>query len=130
MGIHTVDVRETGLIGKAAEQLKEYLAGERTDFELPLAPAGTPFQMAVWSALRQVPYGATRSYGQIANAIGKPTASRAVGGANNRNPIAIIVPCHRIIGADGSLTGYAGGMDLKRRLLDLEKKYRLSGKPH
>jgi len=104
----------------AAAQLREYFAGARTSFDVPLAPEGTAFQRAVWEQLRRIPYGATESYGEIARRLGSPTASRAVGAANGRNPIAIIVPCHRVIGANGSLTGYAGGLDCKRALLDLE----------
>lgn len=109
------------LLRLARDQLREYFAGRRRDFDLPLAPRGTQFQLLVWRALRAIPYGETRSYGQIAAAAGNPRACRAVGLANNRNPIAIIVPCHRVIGADGSLTGYAAGLDIKARLLALEK---------
>ncbi|HEY3829997.1 MAG TPA: methylated-DNA--[protein]-cysteine S-methyltransferase [Solirubrobacteraceae bacterium] len=101
-------------------QLDAYFAGELEDFDLRLAPSGTSFQLQVWRALREIPYGATASYGEIARAVGQPAAARAVGGANNRNPIAIIVPCHRVIGAGGSLTGYGGGLDRKRLLLELE----------
>jgi methylated-DNA-[protein]-cysteine S-methyltransferase len=101
-------------------QLDEYFAGDRTDFDLPLHPAGTPFQREVWAALQTIPYGDVRSYGEIAAQIGRPGASRAVGLANGRNPIAVIVPCHRVIGASGSLTGYGGGLRRKRLLLDLE----------
>jgi len=104
----------------AADQLGAYFAGQLTDFTLPLAPAGTPFQRRVWAALRDIPYGETRSYGQLAGEIGNPAAVRAVGLANGRNPIAIVIPCHRVIGADGSLTGYGGGLDRKRYLLALE----------
>jgi methylated-DNA-[protein]-cysteine S-methyltransferase len=104
----------------AREQLGEYFAGERTEFDLPLAPEGTPFQERVWRALRAIPYGQTASYGDLADRIGQPTASRAVGLANGRNPISIIVPCHRVIGASGKLTGYAGGIERKRFLLELE----------
>ncbi len=101
-------------------QLEEYFAGERRAFELDLAPSGTPFQLSVWRALCAIPYGETASYGEIAAAVGQPGAARAVGGANNRNPIAIVVPCHRVIGAGGSLTGYGGGLPRKRQLLALE----------
>jgi methylated-DNA-[protein]-cysteine S-methyltransferase len=101
-------------------QLAAYFAAELQRFDLDLAPRGTPFQLRVWSALRTIPYGATASYGEIARAVGQPGAARAVGGANNRNPIAIVIPCHRVIGAGGSLTGYGGGLDRKRRLLALE----------
>lgn len=106
----------------AAEQLAEYFAGKRTRFSLPLEPLGTAFQQAVWSALLTIPYGETRSYGQIAQALDRPSAARAVGAANGRNPLSIIVPCHRLVGADGSLTGFAGGLDAKRRLLALEAR--------
>jgi methylated-DNA-[protein]-cysteine S-methyltransferase len=101
-------------------QLAEYFAGQRTAFELPLAPAGTPFQRNVWDALLAIPYGETRSYGELAAAVGKPGAARAVGRANHDNPIGVVIPCHRVIGAAGSLTGYAGGVDRKRYLLELE----------
>jgi methylated-DNA-[protein]-cysteine S-methyltransferase len=103
-----------------AAQLAEYFAGRRREFELPLAPRGTDFQRAVWSELVRVPYGSTISYGELAGRVGRARASRAVGGANNRNPLPIVVPCHRVIGADGSLTGYGGGLDRKRALLALE----------
>jgi methylated-DNA-[protein]-cysteine S-methyltransferase len=104
----------------ATAQLSEYFAGERREFALPLAPRGTEFQRRVWQELREIPHGRTQSYGDIAAAIGRPTASRAVGAANGRNPISIVVPCHRVIGASGALTGYAGGMDRKRWLLNHE----------
>jgi len=113
-------VEETPLIKKTKHQLDEYFAGERKDFELPLNPAGTEFQMKVWEALKEIPYGETRSYQQIGVQIGCPKASRAVGHANNRNPISIIIPCHRVIGANGKLTGYGGGIDIKEELLALE----------
>ena len=105
----------------AARQLSEYFAGDRTDFDLDLAPSGTDFQRKVWTALSQIPYGTTESYGQLALRIGQPTASRAVGLANGRNPIAIVVPCHRVIGSSGTLTGYAGGLERKRWLLEHER---------
>ncbi len=105
---------------EARRQLEQYFAGDRDEFELRLAPAGTPFQLSVWEELRRIPYGETRSYREIATAIGRPSATRAVGAANGRNPIAVIVPCHRVIGADGSLTGFGGGIERKRLLLDLE----------
>lgn len=101
-------------------ELDEYFAGERRKFTIPLDLRGTPFQLACWNALLKIPYGETRSYGEIARAIGHPQAFRAVGMANNRNPIAIVVPCHRVIASSGSLCGYGGGLDLKRKLLDLE----------
>jgi methylated-DNA-[protein]-cysteine S-methyltransferase len=112
---------EDELIVKARRQLDLYFAGKLRTFDLPLAPRGTPFQQRVWAELLQIPYGVTRSYGALAAALNSPNASRAVGLANGRNPIAIIVPCHRVIGADGSLTGYGGGMARKRLLLDLEQ---------
>jgi len=105
---------------KALAQLRDYFAGQRREFELTLAPQGTEFQLKVWSALRTIPYGKTWSYGELARCIRKPKAARAVGAANGQNPIPIIVPCHRVIGADGSLTGFGGGLKIKRILLDLE----------
>jgi methylated-DNA-[protein]-cysteine S-methyltransferase len=102
-------------------QLTEYFAGRRQRFELHLAPEGTPFQQRVWRELQDIPYGVTMSYGQIATRIGRPTASRAVGLANGSNPIAIVIPCHRVIGANGTLTGYGGGLPIKERLLALER---------
>ncbi|HXA54087.1 MAG TPA: methylated-DNA--[protein]-cysteine S-methyltransferase [Solirubrobacteraceae bacterium] len=113
-------VRDDRALAPLRRQLQQYFAAERREFELELAPSGTPFQLAVWRALRAIPYGDTASYGEIAAAVGQPNAARAVGGANNRNPIAIVIPCHRVIGADGTLTGYGGGMDRKRHLLALE----------
>jgi methylated-DNA-[protein]-cysteine S-methyltransferase len=104
------------------DQFDAYFAGELTQFDVALAVTGSPFQRQVWAALRDIPYGETRSYGQVALTIGKPAASRAVGLANGRNPIGIIVPCHRVVGADGSLTGYGGGMERKQALLDLERR--------
>ena len=111
---------ETPLLLEAQRQVTEYFAGTRKAFELPLAPNGTPFQKSVWQALRDIPYGETRSYGEIAKAVGNGKAARAVGMANHRNPIPVIIPCHRVIGADGSLTGYAGGLERKTLLLALE----------
>ena len=102
-------------------QLKEYFDGAREDFDLPLSPQGTPFQVSVWNALREIGYGKTASYGDIAVRVGRPSAVRAVGSTNGRNPIAIIIPCHRVIGANGSLTGYGGGLHRKEWLLDLER---------
>ena len=110
------------LVRKAVAQLQEYFAGRRTAFDLPLHASGTRFQQEVWRALCTVSHGTTASYGEIAAAIGKPRASRAVGLANGSNPIAILVPCHRIIGRDGSLTGYGGGLDRKRWLLEHERR--------
>lgn len=106
---------------EAVEQLSEYFAGDRTEFDLELDMIGTQFQRRVWDALQTIPYGQTCSYGEIARQIGSPSAFRAVGLANGHNPIGIIVPCHRVIGANGSLTGYGGGLDRKRTLLELEK---------
>lgn len=114
-------VPDDGAFPGAVEQLTAYFSGALEDFDLELDLHGTDFQRRVWAALRTIPYGETRSYGQIALQIGAPTASRAVGMANGRNPIGIIVPCHRVIGASGSLTGYGGGLDRKRFLLDLER---------
>ena len=113
--------QETPLVKEACRQLSEYLKGERKTFDLPLNPKGTNFQKCVWRALCDIPYGETRTYKQIAEAIGNPKAVRAVGMANNRNPITIIVPCHRVIGANGKLVGYGGGLEMKEFLLRLEK---------
>ena len=113
--------QETPLIQKAFLQLSEYFRGERRQFDLPLNPRGTVFQKQVWKALLEIPYGETRSYKQIAEAIGNPKAVRAVGMANNRNPLLIVVPCHRVIGANGKLVGYGSGLDKKEFLLRLEK---------
>lgn len=109
------------LVLACAGELSEYFAGKRTFFDLPLAPEGTPFQKRVWKALCSIPYGETRTYGEIAEMIGSPKAARAVGMANHNNPVMILIPCHRVIGADGSLTGYACGVEVKKRLLALEK---------
>lgn len=117
--------KETPLIREAIKQLNEYLEGRRTVFDLPLRAEGTPFQQKVWDALCDIPYGEVRSYGDIAKAVGNPKASRAVGMANNRNPLAIVVPCHRVVGANGKLVGYAGGLDIKSGLLGIEKVGRL-----
>ena len=108
------------LLQEASRQLEEYLSGSRTQFDLPLAPEGTEFQKSVWNALLQIPYGQVSTYGKLAEQIGKPKAARAVGGACHNNPIAIIIPCHRAVGSNGSLTGFGGGLPLKRWLLDLE----------
>ncbi len=113
-------VRDERALAPTRRQLDEYFAGERREFELELAPTGTPFQLSVWRALCAIPYGETASYGEVAAAVGQPGAARAVGGANNRNPIAIVVPCHRVIGAAGTLFGYGGGLDRKQQLLALE----------
>jgi methylated-DNA-[protein]-cysteine S-methyltransferase len=109
------------VLARAERQLAEYFDGRRHAFDVPLDPVGTPFQLSAWSQLREIPYGATRTYGEQAAAIGRPKASRAVGAANGRNPLSIFVPCHRVIGADGSLTGFAGGLETKRFLLALEQ---------
>jgi methylated-DNA-[protein]-cysteine S-methyltransferase len=114
--------RDDSAFTEACGQLDEYFAGERTEFDLPLNPAGTPFQRRVWDALKTIPYGEIRSYGEIAEQIGRPGAARAVGLANGRNPISIVVPCHRVIGASGALTGYGGGLERKQYLLDLETR--------
>jgi methylated-DNA-[protein]-cysteine S-methyltransferase len=108
------------LLIQAADQLRAYFAGELREFDIPLAPSGTAFQRQVWSAVSAIPYGATATYSEIATAVGRPSACRAVGAANGRNPLPVIVPCHRIVGAAGGLTGYGGGLDRKRSLLDLE----------
>jgi len=122
-GAESIPEEETALLARAKEQLLEYFRGERKEFDLPLSYQGTPFQLRDWEALRAIPYGETRSYGDIARAIGCPKGFRAVGMANRLNPIAIIIPCHRVIGSDGSLTGYAGknkALDIKEYLLKLE----------
>ncbi|MER5831704.1 methylated-DNA--[protein]-cysteine S-methyltransferase [Streptomyces sp. NPDC002130] len=117
----TFGTRDETLFGETEKQLKAYFAGDLKEFTVPLRLAGTPFQRTVWDQLCRIPYGETRTYGQLADALGAPTASRAVGLANGRNPIGIIVPCHRVIGANGSLTGYGGGLERKQRLLDFER---------
>lgn len=116
------EAEATPLLRRAAEEIGDYFAGLRRDFTLPLAPEGTPFQQKVWEALRTIPYGETRTYKEIAIQIGHNQSFRAVGMANNRNPIVVVVPCHRVIGYDGKLTGYAGGLDVKEQLLALEKR--------
>lgn len=108
---------------EAVRQLRAYFAGRLRTFDLPLAPRGTPFQLAVWQALRGIAYGDTCSYGELAARIGRPTASRAVGAANGRNPLPIIVPCHRVVGSDGALTGFGGGLPIKQALLELEQRH-------
>lgn len=113
--------RDAEPLAATAEQLAEYFAGDRREFDLPVVFEGTPFQQVVWRALQDIPCGATVTYGQLADRIGRPTASRAVGLANGRNPISIVVPCHRVVGTNGSLTGYGGGLDRKRYLLSLEQ---------
>ena len=130
-GLHMQDGRRPIAVGAAweadeapfaaaREQLEEYFAGERREFDLPLAPLGSEFQRRVWDGLLEIPYGETISYGELAREIGRPAAARAVGMANGQNPISIVIPCHRVIGADGALTGYAGGVERKRLLLEHE----------
>lgn len=113
---------ETRLIRMAFDQIEEYLSGKRKVFDLPLMIEGTKFQEKVWNELLKIPYGETRTYGQVAEAVGKPKAVRAIGAANNRNTLPIIIPCHRVVGAKGSLTGYSGGLEAKRKLLEIEEK--------
>ena len=112
---------KTALLHQAQRELEEYFLGERKQFSVPLAPKGTAFQQKCWNALLQIPYGETRTYAQQAQLIGQPKACRAVGMGNHRNPIPIIIPCHRVVGKNGSLTGYAGGLDIKEKLLTLER---------
>lgn len=116
------NMQESALLREAKKQLQEYFAGKRKKFDLPIKPQGTDFQRKVWTALQTIPYGETCSYGELAAKIGKPKAARAVGGANNKNPILIIIPCHRVIGADGSMVGFACGLPAKEYLLALEQK--------
>lgn len=116
--------KDTKLLNKAAKQLEEYFEGKRKDFDLPLKQEGTEFMQKVWQALQEIPYGETRSYKQVAEMIKNPKAVRAVGMANNKNNIPIIIPCHRVIGSNGKLVGYALGLEIKQALLDLEKKER------
>ncbi|MER7482931.1 methylated-DNA--[protein]-cysteine S-methyltransferase [Streptomyces sp. NPDC126510] len=117
----TFGTRDDTLFGEVEEQLKAYFAGDLKEFTVPLRLNGTPFQRTVWDQLCRIPYGETRTYGRLADALGAPAASRAVGLANGRNPIGIIIPCHRVIGANGGLTGYGGGLERKQRLLDFER---------
>lgn len=116
--------RSDGLFVEARSQLEAYFAGDLLEFDLAIAPEGTPFQQRVWSALRAIPYGETVSYGDVARTIGEPKAVRAVGAANGRNPISIVIPCHRVVGADGTLIGYGGGLERKRWLLAHETRVR------
>lgn len=118
--VDTDTERTDEVLARTAAQLRQYFTGARKQFDLPLAPTGTAFQQSVWNALATIPWGALRSYADIARAIDKPTAVRAVGAANGRNPLPIVVPCHRVIGSNGSLTGFAGGLEIKRQLLELE----------
>ena len=122
IAFETFQNQETPILKEANKQLQEYFTGQRTEFSLPLAAVGTAFMLRVWNALSAIPYGETRSYKEIAIATGNGKACRAVGMANNRNPIAIIIPCHRVIGSNGALVGYGGGLNIKSYLLDLEKK--------
>jgi methylated-DNA-[protein]-cysteine S-methyltransferase len=122
--VETDAVHDDAAVAHVRRQVDEYCAGARTSFELELAAAGTPFQHRVWDALVHIPYGETRSYGDIAKEIGQPQAARGVGAANGSNPIGLVVPCHRVIGANGSLTGYGGGLPLKRALLAHEAEHR------
>ncbi|WP_027702733.1 methylated-DNA--[protein]-cysteine S-methyltransferase [Metaclostridioides mangenotii] len=117
------NIEETELIKKAFNEFKEYLSGARKNFDIPLEPEGTVFQLKVWEALKSIPYGETCSYKDIAEKVGSPKAYRAVGLANNKNPISIFIPCHRVIGSNGKLVGYGGGLDVKEFLLKLEKEY-------
>lgn len=112
---------DTPLLREAAAQLAEYFSGRRKAFDLPLRPKGTPFQLRCWDALLQIPFGETRSYGQQAAMIGNPKACRAVGMANHHNPLPVLIPCHRVVGANGSLTGYGGGLGIKKTLLQIER---------
>ena len=120
-GIEALGERDDTIAADAVAQLADYFAGRRATFDLPLAPRGTEFQQAVWTSLLAIPQGETVTYGSIAHELGKPTASRAVGAAVGRNPISIIIPCHRVVGSSGAMTGYAGGVDRKRWLLDHER---------
>lgn len=117
----SAEVKETPLLKEAKKQLDAYFAGKLKEFTLPLSPIGTEFQLKVWQALCTIPYGETHTYGQLAGKIGNVNASRAVGMANGRNPLPVFIPCHRVVGAGGKLTGYTGGLDIKEKLLQLEK---------
>ena len=122
---HTDWQRDDNAFVDATTQLEAYLAGELQEFDLPLAPEGTPFQQSVWQKLQTIPYGKTATYGELAAELGKPNASRAVGAANGRNPIPIVIPCHRVIGSNGKLTGFSGGLHIKEALLSLEQNGRI-----
>lgn len=124
VGANALPQGDSPLLRRAVRELEEYFAGKRRTFSLPLRPAGTPFRLKVWRVLCSIPYGETWSYAELARAAGNAKAARAVGGANHHNPIAVIIPCHRVIGADGSLTGYGGGLDKKKFLLDLEQRFK------
>jgi methylated-DNA-[protein]-cysteine S-methyltransferase len=121
--VHDLDAAEDPVLAAAAEQLDAYAGGERSGFDLPLDLAGTPFQRAVWAGLGALPYGTTCTYGELAARVATPVAVRAVAGAVGRNPVSIVLPCHRVLGSDGRLTGFAGGLDVKRRLLDHERAH-------
>jgi methylated-DNA-[protein]-cysteine S-methyltransferase len=121
-GEASVPQGDAASLAAAAIQLEQYFAGERTDFDLDVELGGTEFERRVWDEVRAIPYGQTASYAEIAARVGRPGAYRAVGRANARNPIAVVVPCHRVVGSDGSLTGYAGGIEMKRALLELERR--------
>jgi len=125
-GTEQVNAGEHAVLDRAVEQLDEYFRGERTEFDLPLAPKGTPFQQQAWLVLREIPFGETITYGEQARRLGDPNKSRAVGAANGKNPIPIVVPCHRVVGANGQLTGFGGGLDTKAWLLDHEWRVRLT----
>ena len=118
-----IEASGNAILRRTADQLREYFAGERTAFDLPLDLHGTEFQQLAWRSLASIPYGQTSTYGEQANRIGRPKAVRAIGAANSRNPVSIVLPCHRVVGADGSLTGFTGGLDAKRRLLEIEVQY-------
>lgn len=122
--LQTAPAGSTPVLCRAVRELGEYFAGVRKTFGVPLRPAGTPFRLKVWNELLKIPYGQTCSYADLARACANPKACRAVGGANHANPIAILIPCHRVVGADGSLTGYGGGLDKKKFLLDLEQRFK------
>lgn len=123
LAVDPVDCDDHPVLARAVRQLGEYFASGRRVFDVPLDPVGTPFQLRAWAQLRKIPYGTTLTYGEQAAAMGRPRAARAVGAANGRNPISIFVPCHRVIGADGSLTGFGGGLETKRFLLALEAQH-------
>ena len=121
LGRDWIEFKDAAPFAEATRQLCEYFAGERQDFDLPLAPSGTPFQIRVWQELRRIPFGQTISYGELAKRVGNANASRAVGLANGRNPLPIVVPCHRVIGANGKMTGFGGGIWRKEKLLEIER---------
>lgn len=122
-GVPSGEIGETPLLAEAAAQIRDFFEGRRAEFDLPLDARGTPFQKAVWVELQRIPAGETRSYRDVAKAVGRPGASRAVGSANHRNPLPLLIPCHRVIGAGGELVGYGGGLPVKQRLLELEAEF-------